>query len=64
MNLPNVKHVSRDEENNITYRLWAYRQMNAKEVRFHTLHCIAMMKKKPKKNSRYDFMTSIGMNGI
>ena len=63
MNQPNIKHVVRDETKNITYKLWAYRQLNGREVRFHTLHCISMMKKKPKRNSTYDLITVIGAGG-
>lgn len=63
MNPPNVKHVVRDEAKSITYKLWAYRQLSAREVRFHTLDCIELMKKKPKRNSTYDFLTVIGAGG-
>lgn len=63
MNAPGIKHVVRDESKNITYKLWAYRQLSAREVRFHTLHCISMMKKTPKRNSTYDLVTVIGVGG-
>lgn len=63
MNAPNVKHVVRDEGKNITYKLWAYRKLNAREVRFHTLHFVSRMKKKPKPNTTYDLITVIGVGG-
>ena len=63
MNMPDVKHVIHDESNNITFRLWAYRKLTAKEQRHHTAQCIARMKTKPKRNTSYDFVTTIGIGG-
>jgi hypothetical protein len=60
MQLPDTRHVVRDEKRNITYTVMAYRQMSEAEVTATVYNFIAMNRKKIKKNRSYVIYTTIG----
>jgi hypothetical protein len=62
MEMPTVSTVLHDTDKNIRYEVLAYRQLGRDELVIAVRNAISMMKKKPKKNSHYQFITIIGFN--
>ena len=61
MESPNVLNVLSDPTKNIRYEVMAYRSLTEQELLFAVRTAISMMKKKPKKNSTYRFVSIIGL---
>jgi hypothetical protein len=59
MEAPNVPFTIRDPRNNITWVIWAYRELDREEAMQMLAVHLRSSKKRPKKNSRYDILTVI-----
>ena len=62
MEAPNVLNVLTDPQKNIRYEVMAYRALSEQELLQAVRIAVSMMKKKPKKNTKYTFITVIGHN--
>jgi hypothetical protein len=60
MTIPTVSNLAFDKEKNIEYDVVAFRKLTEAELIQAVRTGISLMKKKPKKNSRYKFITVIG----
>jgi hypothetical protein len=60
MDMPDIKHTVRDEENQITYHVMAYRQMSQSEVLFAVRYHASTLKRKPKRGTTFTILTVIG----
>jgi hypothetical protein len=60
MESPNVLSVLVDRKKNIRYEMVAYRVLAGNELVVAVRTAISMMKRKPKKNSTYRFITVFG----
>jgi hypothetical protein len=61
MEAPNVSNVLTDPTKNIRYEVMAYRALSEQELLQAVRVAVSMMKKKPKKNTTYRFVTIIGL---
>jgi len=59
MEVPNVPFTIRDRHRNITWVIWAYRQLDKEEALRMLAVLLRSSKKRPKPNSRYDILTVI-----
>jgi hypothetical protein len=60
MEMPTVVSRAIDESKNIRYEVVAYRELSPRELEEAIWTAVSMMKKKPKKNCTYRFVTIIG----
>ncbi len=64
MQMPNVRNVLRDEENNIEYEVLAYRRLTEHELIAYVRMGLSMRKnkRKLKRGTRIQFTTIIGQS--
>ena len=63
MEAPTIKNILHDESKNIRYVILAYRTLTRNELLSWVRFGVSNMKKKPKRNSTYTFVTIIGHDG-
>jgi hypothetical protein len=59
MDAPHIPFTIMDQRNNITFVIWAYRQLEKNEAMQMVTVFLRSLRKKPKKNSRHDILTVI-----
>jgi hypothetical protein len=62
MDSPNVLNVLNEPARNIRFEVLAYRKLTEQELYSAVQTGISLMKRKPKKNSKYTFVTVLGFN--
>lgn len=63
MQTPNVKHVDQDNERNITFEVYAYRNLSRQELMQLVSVYASNSKTKLKAGTVHKIMTHIGANG-
>jgi hypothetical protein len=61
MEMPNVVSVAMDSIKNIRYEVYAYRELDAQELRQTVFTYLQMAKRKPKRNTCIQIHTVIGV---